>query len=198
MSGRRRWPLFRPSATPRSRRSWSRRSAASTAPGRSAEPVLPTGPARSPGPLTPVVVRRRAPASATRRRSRPRKTASAIPSSGVGSRFTMMRRAPACRATRGMEAAGSTTSEEPATSIRSHASAATTACVTTSCGIVCPNEIVAGFRNPSHRRQRGARSPAATRRQASSIEMRSSQSRQYASVVVPCSSNTASAGSPAR
>ena len=44
-----------------------------------------------------------------------RKTTSASPSSGVGSRLTITSRAPACAAAIGMEAAGCTTSDEPRT-----------------------------------------------------------------------------------
>ena len=119
-------------------------------------------------------------------------------SSGVGSRFTMISRAPARFATRGMDAAGSTTRDDPTASSRSQASADAYARTMTSCGIACPKETVAGLSSPPHGLQRGAGSPPATRRHASSIGIRSPQDRQTASVEVPCSSMTSSAGSPER
>ena len=84
---------------------------------------------------------------------------SAMTSSGVGSRLTIISRAPARLAMRGREAAGSTTSEEPTASRRSQDSAAAHARTMTSWGMAWPKDTVAGLSSPPHGLQRGANSP---------------------------------------
>ena len=85
----------------------------------------------------------------------PRRVASAIASSGVGSRLMITSRAPRSLAMRGRSAAGVTTSDEPIASMRSASRDQRVASISTSGGSIWPNEMVACLSRPPHSGQSG-------------------------------------------
>ena len=71
----------------------------------------------------------------------------------MGSRLTMISRAPFCLAISGNPAAGWTTSDDPSTRNVSQPSVAASARAIGSIGMAWPNEMVATFTSPPQARQ---------------------------------------------